>query len=175
MGGQVHPLCIKAEKCWEAIKVHPIVTAGVCCKGMAVHLFLLTNSFCFTHHNSCSQELSLINPLHTNLTVAKTISRGTWHTTQGPLNESYFSLSALSFKFGCNGSLRHCKWVKAILFFSAWTGGNLTVPSDSLPYLSILCFLISPYSPSHRTGRWGEPSRATGGTDVDSCLASSFL
>lgn len=79
----------------------------LCCNGVAIHLFLLPSSLYFTHHNCFSQEHSLINPLHTNLTVAETVSRGTWHTTHGPWNELYFSLSALSFKSGCNGSLRY--------------------------------------------------------------------
>lgn len=81
---------------------------SLCCNSTAVHLFLLPNSLYFTHHNCCSQEHPLINPLYTNLTVAgKLQSKGTWHTTHGSLNELHFSLSALSSKFGCNGSLRY--------------------------------------------------------------------
>lgn len=65
----------------------------------------MPSSLYFTYHNPSSKEHALINPLHTDLRVAETISRLNWHTSY--LNELYISLSAFSLKSSCNGSLSY--------------------------------------------------------------------
>lgn len=104
--GQAHAPCFKAEQRSRAIPGPecPIVTAKAYYNYTVVWLFLLPNSLYFTHHNSCFQEHSLINPLYTDLRVAETMSRGNGHTT----------VYWLSYIFLCQ------LWVLSLVVVVAW-------------------------------------------------------